>query len=63
MTSVDSERNGHCGPKRLDYFDMAKGIAILCVILGHLGVRDIDRVVVVFHMPLFFFGSIIFPVG
>lgn len=57
MTSVDSERNGHCGPKRLDYFDMAKGIAILCVILGHLGVRDIDRVVVVFHMPLFFFVS------
>ena len=57
MTSVDSERNGHCGPKRLDYFDMAKGIAILCVIVGHLGVRDIDRVVVVFHMPLFFFVS------
>lgn len=42
---------------RLLEFDIAKGIAILCVILGHLGIKEIDRVVFVFHMPLFFLIS------
>ncbi len=42
---------------RLPEFDIAKGIAILCVILGHLGKNDIDRVVFVFHMPIFFLIS------
>ena len=42
---------------RLDEFDIAKGIAILCVILGHLGVWNITRIVYVFHMPIFFLIS------
>ena len=42
---------------RLLEFDIAKGIAILCVILGHLGIKEISRVVFVFHMPLFFLIS------
>ena len=40
---------------RLQYIDIAKGIAIICVILGHLGKSDINRVVFTFHMPIFFF--------
>lgn len=42
---------------RLPEFDIAKGIAILCVILGHLGNNTINRVVFVFHMPIFFLIS------
>ena len=42
---------------RLPEFDIAKGIAILCVILGHLGNNNINRVVFVFHMPIFFLIS------
>ncbi len=34
--------------------DIAKGIAIICVILGHLELEEITRVVCSFHMPLFF---------
>lgn len=43
--------------QRLTYFDIAKGISIICVILGHLGINNINRVVFVFHMLLFFFIS------
>lgn len=43
--------------KRIKYFDIAKGIAIICVILGHLGIDNINRVVFTFHMPLFFLIS------
>ena len=39
---------------RIEWIDIAKGIAIICVILGHLGIFKINRVVFVFHMPLFF---------
>lgn len=42
---------------RLLEFDIAKGIAILSVILGHMGNINVDRVVYVFHMPLFFLIS------
>ena len=45
--------------KRLNYFDIAKGIGIILVIIGHIeyvdqGVRDY---IVSFHMPLFFIVS------
>ncbi len=43
--------------KREVEFDIAKGIAIISVILGHLGIVYIDRVVYVYHMPLFFLIS------
>lgn len=41
--------------ERLQYIDIARGIAIICVILGHLGNPLITRVVFTFHVPLFFF--------
>lgn len=40
---------------RLKYIDIARGIAIICIILGHLGVGEINRVVFTFHVPIFFF--------
>jgi len=45
--------------KRILYFDIAKGIAILAVIIGHLGgLPDIlGRFIFSFHMPLFFLIS------
>lgn len=44
--------------KGAESFDIAKGIAILCIILGHFSVPDIpdllQRFCFSFHMPLFF---------
>jgi len=40
---------------RLDYIDIAKGLGILMVVLGHLGV--LQNYIYMFHMPLFFFIS------
>lgn len=42
---------------RINYFDIAKGIGMLCVILGHLSLSAINMVVFTFHMPLFFIIS------
>lgn len=39
---------------RLQYIDIAKGIAIICIILGHLGNRSINHFVFTFHIPVFF---------
>ncbi len=45
--------------KRLDYFDIAKGIGIILVIIGHIEYVDqaVRNVIVSFHMPLFFILS------
>lgn len=43
--------------KRIDFFDIAKGIGILCMIAGHMGNPAIDRIVFTFHVPLFFLIS------
>lgn len=40
--------------KRLAYMDISKGIGILCVILGHMGITSVNKIVFSFHMPLFF---------
>ncbi|MDO5297313.1 MAG: acyltransferase family protein [bacterium] len=42
-------------PKRIESIDIAKGIAIICVILGHLGIPEINRIVYTFHIPIFYF--------
>lgn len=42
---------------RLPWIDAAKGIGLLCVILGHLRVPYVSTWVYTFHMPLFFFLS------
>lgn len=44
--------------QRLQYFDIAKGIAIILVILGHNEIpHTVNRFIFSFHMPLFFIVS------
>lgn len=39
---------------RIGFVDVARGIAIWCIVLGHQGVSDINRFVFTFHVPIFF---------
>lgn len=44
--------------KRIDYLDIAKGIGIILVLVGHISKNDeINRFLYLFHMPLFFIIS------
>lgn len=40
---------------RIRYIDVAKGIAMTCIILGHLEIPQIVQIVFTFHVPIFFF--------
>ena len=40
--------------ERTGYVDIAKGVAILCIIIGHLDSFTIRRVVFTFHVPIFY---------
>lgn len=44
--------------KRLDWLDIAKGITIILMVLGHSSIpKPISNWIYAFHMPLFFFAS------
>lgn len=43
--------------KRIDWLDMARGFAILLVIIGHIEFGGIENWIYTFHIPLFFFLS------
>ncbi len=49
-----------CEKQRLDYIDAAKGIGMLAVILGHMGIDKLNIFLFSFHMPLFFILSGLF---
>ncbi|MBR3646695.1 MAG: acyltransferase family protein [Lachnospiraceae bacterium] len=38
---------------RIEYIDVAKGIGMLCIIAGHMGINVVNRCVYTFHIPLF----------
>lgn len=40
--------------QRLEYVDVARGFAMLCILLGHLGSPTINRVVFTFRLPIFY---------
>ncbi len=40
--------------QRVDYLDVARGIALICIILGHFRIGEIDHFVYTFDVPLFF---------
>lgn len=40
--------------RRIEWIDIAKGIGILLVILGHTIALKYSKVLYTFHMPLFF---------
>lgn len=44
--------------QRIDDWDIAKGIGILLVVMGHLGIPPmLSNAIYLFHMPLFFILS------
>ena len=51
------------GKKRYDFIDMAKGVGMLFIMIGHLGITRIEALyplqawIYSFHIPLFFFLS------
>ncbi|MBR3263369.1 MAG: acyltransferase family protein [Lachnospiraceae bacterium] len=42
---------------RMEFVDVAKGIAMICIVLGHMGISGINRFVFTFHVPVFFLIS------
>ena len=42
---------------RLVYLDIARGIAMVSIVLGHLRLNNINRVVFTYHLPIFFIIS------
>lgn len=52
MKSINLNHN------RIESIDIAKGIGILLMVMGHTGFGDVfDKLINTFHMPLFFFVS------
>lgn len=45
--------------KRIEYIDIAKGLAIFCVLVGHIVDSDtlMKTILYAFHMPVFFILS------
>lgn len=45
--------------QRIDWIDIAKGIGIICVVMGHIFLPQMlaNKIIYLFHMPLFFFVS------
>ena len=43
--------------KRLNWIDVAKGICILAVIIGHMGNTNVNKIVFPFHLTVFFILS------
>lgn len=53
--SIGSEGYG-MSHERVQYLDIAKGIAIICIVIGHnLGIPAVGHVVFTFHVPIFYF--------
>lgn len=42
---------------RIDYLDIAKGFAMICIVMGHLGIDRLNSFVYTFHVPIFFLIS------
>ncbi len=40
--------------RRIDWADVAKGLCIISIILGHLGVSWLNQIVFIYHIPVFY---------
>lgn len=38
----------------MEWIDTARGVAMICIVLGHIGVHPVNVVVYTFHVPVFF---------
>lgn len=54
MSSLAGNEGIQSGGRRIGFVDVARGIAIWSIVLGHQGISDINRVVFTFHVPIFF---------
>ena len=54
---ITSEQLKHEPKTRLDYLDIAKGFAMICIIMGHMGLEKVNSFVFTFHVPIFFLIS------
>ena len=41
-------------PNRIEYFDLARGLCMIAIVLGHLQISQISRFVFTSHLPVFF---------
>lgn len=57
MIRYMSENKITSGASRLEFVDIARGIAIISVILGHFGDSTINSIVFTFHLPMFLYIS------
>ncbi len=39
---------------RVRYLDIARGICMISIVLGHLGNSSINRIVFTYHIPIFY---------
>ena len=49
-----SDSKGITANSRSSYIDVARGICMICIVLGHQGNPFINRFVFTFHLPVFF---------
>lgn len=59
---MDEEKLTNCKPdtlgeNRITYIDLAKGVAIIAVIIGHMHIWKFNNIIYSFHMPFFFILS------
>lgn len=54
LTCESQNNTTKASNNRLIYLDIARGISMLCIILGHLGNANINRVVFTFHVSIFY---------
>lgn len=58
LTPSSTQLSGQGHPTKRDIgLDIAKGVAMLFIIAGHLGIDEINKFVFTFHVPLFFLLS------
>jgi len=44
----------HRGGDRIGWIDFLRGICLIAIVVGHMGVPELKRYVYVFHLPVFF---------
>ncbi len=51
--------------ERVEWIDVAKGVGIILVVIGHSSMKSIADEIYYFHMPLFFMlaGTVFKPAG
>ena len=54
---TDLQAEKPAGGGRIEWIDLAKGLAMILIIAGHAGHDPVDRFLYTFHVPVFFLIS------